>query len=57
LVDREKLINILRNTSAALILIRQAIADSGQLEAMVEIDTMLAVTQTEVQHSLAMTLN
>jgi hypothetical protein len=53
MADQKTLVDILRNTSAVLIALRKAIAVSGQLDAMTEIDTLLAVTQAETNRRLA----
>ena len=53
MVDRKSLVETLRSTSAILMTLRKAIAISGQLDAMTEIDTLLAVAQTETNRRLA----
>jgi hypothetical protein len=47
--DQQRLIVTLRNTSALLSAVRKSIAASGNLDAMQEIDTLLAVAQSETE--------
>jgi|KBSSwiStaDraftv2_1062776.scaffolds.fasta_scaffold2759877_1 hypothetical protein len=48
----ENLILILQSTSATLIIARKAISDSGQLQSMTDVDSLLAVAQIEIRRSL-----
>jgi hypothetical protein len=50
--DRQGLIDTLRSTSARLLEMRKSIAASGNLDAMQEIDTLLAVAQSETDRGL-----
>jgi hypothetical protein len=52
--DRESLMETLRSTSGVLLGLRKAIALSGHLDALAEIDTLLAVAQTEADRRIAM---
>ena len=51
---RESLLETLRSASSALLRLRKSITLSGHLDAMMEIDTLLAVAQTETNRSIAM---
>ena len=51
--DRQDFVETLRNTSAVLMALRKAIAIGGHVEAMAEIDTLLAVAQSETNRRLA----
>jgi hypothetical protein len=53
MTDRKTLVDTLRSTSAVVTALRKAIAVSGQLDAMTEIDTLLAVTEPETNRRLA----
>jgi hypothetical protein len=50
--DQQGLIDTLRTTSALLLEMRKSIAASGNLDAMQEIDTLLAVAQSETDRGL-----
>jgi len=50
---RESLLETLRSTSSALLRLRKSITLSGHLDAMMEIDTLLAVAQTETNRHIA----
>jgi hypothetical protein len=50
--DQQRLIDTLRSTSALLSAVRKSIAVSGNLDAMREIDTLLAVAQSETDRRL-----
>jgi len=50
--DQQCLIDTLRSTSALLSAVRKSIAASGNLDAMREIDTLLAVAQSETERGL-----
>jgi hypothetical protein len=52
--ERESLLETLRATSAVLLRLRKSITLSGHLDDMTEIDTLLAVAQTETNRSIAM---
>ena len=52
--ERESLLETLRSTSAVLVRLRKSITLSGHLDVMMEIDTLLAVAQTEINRSIAM---
>ena len=51
--QQESLLETLRSTSAVLLRLRKSITLSGHLDAMVEIDTLLAVAQTETNRHIA----
>lgn len=51
--DRKSLVETLRSTSAVLIALRKAIALGDHLDAMTEIDTLLAVALAETNRRLA----
>jgi hypothetical protein len=51
--DRQRLVDTLRSTGALLSTARKSIAASGNLDAMREIDTLLAVAQSETDRGLA----
>ena len=55
--DRQDFVETLRDTSAVLMALRKAIAVGGYVEAMAEIDTLLAVAQSETNRRLAAALN
>jgi len=50
--DQQGLIDTLRSTSVLLSEVRKSIAASGNLDAMREIDTLLAVAQSETERGL-----
>ena len=50
--QQESLLETLRSTSSALLRLRKLITLSGHLDAMVEIDTLLAVAQTETNRHI-----
>ena len=54
MLERESLLETLRATSAVLLRLRKSITLSGHLDDMTEIDTLLAVAQTETNRSIAM---
>jgi len=51
--DRQDFLETLRETSAVLMALRKAIAIGGHIEAMAEIDSLLAVAQSETNRRLA----
>ena len=54
MADRQSsLVETLRNTSAVLLALRKAITVSGHLDAMTDIDTLLAVAQAETNRQLS----
>jgi hypothetical protein len=53
MADRQSLIETLRTTSAILLAGRQSILDSGHLDSMTKIDTLLAVAKTETDRRIA----
>jgi hypothetical protein len=53
-VSDTSLIETLRNTSAVVLALRKAIGTSGHLDPMSEIDTLLAVAQTETNRRISM---
>ena len=55
--DRQDFVETLRDTSAVLMALRKAIAVGGRVEAMAEIDTLLAVAQSETNRRLAAALH
>jgi hypothetical protein len=55
--DRQSLIETLRTTSAALSALRKSIAGSRHLDEMSEIDTLLAVAQTETDRRIAIAIS
>jgi hypothetical protein len=52
MVDEQRLMDTLRNTSALLLAIRKFIATSGNIDTMREIDSLLAVAQSETNRQL-----
>ena len=52
--ERQSLVDTMRNTSAIILELRKAIAVSGHLDAMTEIDTLLAAAQSETNRRIAM---
>jgi hypothetical protein len=54
--DQKSLVETLRSTSAVLRALRKAIAVSGHLDAMTEIDTLLAVAKTETDSRIAIAI-
>ena len=50
--DQRQFMEMLRSTSARLFAIRKSIADSGNIETMREIDTLLSVAQSETDREL-----
>jgi hypothetical protein len=57
MADQQSLIETLRSTSAALLEVRKSITASGHLDAMVEIDTLLATAQTETNRCIAIAIS
>jgi len=55
--DRQDFVETLRNTSEVLMALRKAIAIGGHVETMIEIDTLLAVAQSETNRRLAAALH
>ena len=53
MTDQKNLVDTLRIMSEVLMALRKSIAINGQLDALTEIDTLLAVTQTETNRRLA----
>ena len=53
MTDLENLVETLRSTSAVLMELRKAIEVGKHIEAMAEIDTLLAVAQAETNRRLA----
>ncbi len=51
--DGETLVETLRCTSEILAALRKAIAVGGHLDAMADVDTLLAVAQSETNRRLA----
>jgi hypothetical protein len=54
--DRESLVDTLRRTRTALLALRKSITASGHLDSMADIDTLLAVAQTDTDKHLAVAL-
>ena len=52
--ERQSLVETLRTTSAILLELRKAIGVSGHLNAMTNIDTLLAVAQAETNRRITM---
>jgi hypothetical protein len=50
---RQDFLETLRDTSTVLMALRKSIAIGGHIEAMAEIDTLLAVAQSETNRRLA----
>jgi hypothetical protein len=55
--DRQDFLETLRDTSGVLMALRMAIAVGGHVEAMAEIDSLLAVAQSETNRRLAAASN
>jgi hypothetical protein len=51
--DQQGLMETLRSTSSLLVVIRQVIATSGNIDTMREIDTLLSVAQSETDRRLS----
>jgi hypothetical protein len=51
--DGQSLVETLRRTRTALLALRKSITASGHLDSMVEIDTLLAVAQTQTDKYIA----
>jgi len=57
MADRRSLIDTLRSTSAILLAVRQSIFDNGHIQAMIEIDTLLAVAKTETDRRISIAIS
>ena len=51
--DQQSLVDLLRNVSVLLAAIRKSIAASGHLNEIIEIDTLLAIAQSESDKRVA----
>ena len=54
--DPQKLVDMLRTVSALLLTARKTMLDSGHLDAVTEIDTLIAVAKVETDRRIAVSV-